>query len=80
MLAGAILVAAAAIFVFFLRFWRNTGDRLFAFFAIAFLLIGVERLTIVSHAIEIRPGIYLMRLAAYLLIIFAVLQKNHRKG
>ncbi|HYG34460.1 MAG TPA: DUF5985 family protein, partial [Clostridia bacterium] len=45
-LSGAIMLNAWAISLFFLRFWRNTGDRLFAFFASAFVLLGVERVSI----------------------------------
>src|SRR5687768_8049946 len=32
-LAGASFIAAAAIALFFARFWRDTGDRFFALFA-----------------------------------------------
>jgi hypothetical protein len=41
---GAIAMASAVVALFFLRFWRETGDRLFAMFALAFLLLGITRL------------------------------------
>jgi hypothetical protein len=41
---GAIAMASAVVALFFLRFWRDTGDRLFAMFALAFLLLGITRL------------------------------------
>jgi hypothetical protein len=41
---GAIAMASAIVALFFLRFWRDTGDRLFAIFAAAFLLLGITRL------------------------------------
>ena len=44
MLAGAIMVSAWAISVFFFRFWRKTGDRLFGLFSASFLLLGLERI------------------------------------
>ena len=40
---GAIAMASAVVALFFLRFWRETGDRLFAMFALAFLLLGITR-------------------------------------
>lgn len=98
MLAGAIMVSAWAIAVFFLRFWRKSSDRLFAFFAAAFLLLGIERVTIEAFrtrysepiAGQVRPDtaangiteghafVYLIRLGAFLLIIFAIVDKNRR--
>ena len=76
MLAGAIMMSAWAIFVFFLRFWRRTRDRLFAFFAAAFLLLGVERVAMAASASEFHPFCYLIRLCAFLLIVIAILEKN----
>lgn len=80
MLAGAIMLAAWAIFVFFLRFCRKTGDRLFAFFAAAFLLLGIERIIIVGLSSDHQSFGYLIRLFAFLLILFAILDKNRRGG
>lgn len=79
MLAGAIMVSAWAIFVFFVRFWRKTRDRLFAFFASGFLLLGIERVSIVMLSAELEFFPYLLRLCAFLLILFGILDKN-RKG
>ena len=39
---GAIAMASAVVALFFLRFWRETGDRLFAIFASAFVLLGIS--------------------------------------
>jgi hypothetical protein len=80
MLAGAIMVAAWAILVFFLRFWRKTRDRLFALFAAAFLLLGIERNIIVVLSSDHRSLGYLIRLFAFLLILFAIFDKNRRGG
>jgi hypothetical protein len=41
-LAGGNAVAALAIALFFLRFWRDTCDRLFIMFAIAFAVFAVN--------------------------------------
>ena len=37
---GASALGCWVIGLFFLRFWRNTRDRLFAFFAAAFWVLG----------------------------------------
>jgi hypothetical protein len=43
-LAGASVLASAAVALFFLRFWRDTGDRLFLIFALAFAVFAVNRI------------------------------------
>ncbi len=75
MLAGAIMLNAWAISIFFLRFWKKTRDPLFKWFAVAFLLLGIERIAITT-AVEIHYRLYLLRLAAFLFIIFAIWKKN----
>ncbi|WP_338501451.1 DUF5985 family protein [Sphingomonas kaistensis] len=74
MLAGGFLIAA----VFFLRFWRQTGDGLFASFAGAFALLGLAQalLTLGGFPAEERSWIYLIRLSAFLLILAAIYSKN----
>ena len=77
-LAGATMLGSAAIALFFLRYWRQTGDRLFAIFALAFSVFAFSRvlLTILEEANEARPYVYLLRLAAFVLIIIAIVDKN----
>ena len=77
-LAGAIMVSAWAISVFFWRFRRKTGEWLFGYFAIAFLLLGVERISIVLVSAEFHMFVYLIRLSAFLILIFGILDKNRR--
>lgn len=74
MLSGGFLIAA----VFFLRFWRRTRETLFLFFAGAFLLLGVGQalLALTGLPVEERSWIYLIRLAAFLLILMGILTKN----
>ena len=79
-LAGAIMLNAWAIAVFFLRFWKKTGDRLFGWFAACFTLLGIERISIMSFPEEVHFRVYLIRLAAFLMIIFAILDKNRKRG
>lgn len=74
LLAGGYVV----IVLFFLRFWRDTRDRLFGWFAVAFALLAVQRVvllfTLDRPALE--APVYGVRLLAFLIIIAAVLDKN----
>jgi hypothetical protein len=77
-LSGAIAMGYAIASLFFLRFWRRTRDRLFLAFAVAFLLLVLNS-TLVSLSnvpIENRAVLYLLRLAAFSIIIGAVIQKS----
>jgi hypothetical protein len=64
--------------LFFFSFWRRTGDSLFATFGVAFWLMALNQALPVLLGIprEEQSGIYLLRLAAFILIIIAVLGKN----
>ncbi|MDP2310612.1 MAG: DUF5985 family protein [Pseudomonadota bacterium] len=79
-LLGATAMGAVCIALFFLRFWRRSGDSFHLLFAASFLLLSGQRVLLaVEHDTrEAFPGSYLLRLAAYLLIIVAVLMKNLR--
>lgn len=77
-LAGASTVAAAAIALFFLRFWRDTRDRLFLLFAIAFAIFAANRLalTVLDDEGEGATLVYAARAGAFALIIGAIVDKN----
>jgi hypothetical protein len=77
-LAGASTVAAAAIALFFLRFWRDSRDRLFLLFAIAFAIFAANRLalSILDDEGEARTLVYAARACAFALIIGAIVDKN----
>jgi hypothetical protein len=64
--------------LFFLRFWRTTGDRFFLFFAVAFGLEALVRVILGLSALsqESEPFIYGLRLLSYGCIIVAVVDKN----
>ena len=66
--------------LFFLRFWRQTHDRLFLVFALAFGLLGLQRLALAltEPLDEWRTGLYVVRLLAFLLILGAIVDKNRR--
>ncbi len=78
--SGAVTLGFLVIGLFFLRFWNQTRDILFAAFAAAFALLGLNQalLALTELQVEERTWLYLLRLAAFLLIILAVLHKNRR--
>jgi hypothetical protein len=68
--------------VFFLRFWRERRDVLFAYFGTAFWVLALSwaLLAIVNPDDESRPYIYGLRLIAFLLIIVAMIGKNRGRA
>lgn len=78
LMAGGVAVGYLIVSVFFLRFWSRTRDSLFATFALAFALMAVSQVLPIVFGIpqESQSGIYLLRLAAFLLIIVAIVRKN----
>lgn len=82
LILGAIATASLVAALFFLRFWRDTHDRFFLLFAIAFLVEALNRaaLGLTNVAQEHEPFFYLVRLLAYGLIIVAIVDKNRTKG
>ena len=82
MLLGAISMASLIAGLFFLRFWKDTGDRFFLFFAISFLIEGVNRaaLGFTADPNEGRPFFYFVRFLSFLLILIAIVQKNMTKN
>jgi hypothetical protein len=66
--------------LFFIRYWVRTRDMLFAAFAAAFWLLGANQTLLALSAlpVEERSWMYLLRLAAFAIIITAVALKNRR--
>ncbi|MBA2960977.1 MULTISPECIES: DUF5985 family protein [Ramlibacter] len=81
LLAGAVAMGFALIGLFFLRFWRRTGDRFFLYFAASFWIETANRiaLSLVPYASEHEPVFYLVRLLGYALILVAIWQKNRAR-
>ena len=79
-LSGVITMGFVVAGLFFLRFWKRTGDSLFLAFALAFCLLGVTQalLAIADVLIEERSWLYLIRLAAFSLILQSIWLKNRR--
>jgi hypothetical protein len=79
-LMGAIAMASVVAGLFFVRFWRDTGDRLFLIFAAAFWLLAATRVGLALSRVheEGQTHWYWVRLVAFLLILFAIVDKNRR--
>lgn len=80
-LSGAITMGFAVAGLFFLRSWKQTGDTLFVAFALAFWLLGLTQalLTFGAVPIEERSWLYLLRFAAFSLIIASLWVKNRQR-
>ena len=77
---GFVATASLVVAMFFLRFWKKTGDFLFMAFAVAF---GAEAVTRTIMAVKDIPDtgyswVYVERLLEYLFILAAILAKNRR--
>jgi uncharacterized membrane protein HdeD (DUF308 family) len=81
MLLGANAALSLIVGLFFLRSWRDTRDRFFLFFALAFAVEGVNRvaLGLTDPSQEDEPYFYLVRLFSFLLILAAIVDKNRKK-
>jgi hypothetical protein len=79
-LGGAITMGYFTLGLFFLKFWKNTRDSFFLAFAGAFWLMAANSIFFIySAGTEPEKGwTYLLRLAAFTLIIVAIIRKNIR--
>lgn len=79
-LSGAITAGFVVAGLFFLRFWKRTRDELFFSFALAFWLLGLCQALLAFSIIPVeeRSWLYLLRLAAFLLILVSIWRKNRR--
>jgi hypothetical protein len=74
MITTGFLVAA----LFFFRFWRRTGDTLFAIFGISFLLFAAGQSISVSFDFlqDDKSCVYILRLIGFGLLLAAIARKN----
>lgn len=78
---GAVALGFAVAGLFFLRFWRDTRDRLFGLFALAFFTLAGNRVGIAllnEHGNSDR--LYWVRLIAFGVILYAIWDKNRSRG
>ena len=78
-LSGVLTMGCLVVSVFFLRFHRQSGDRLFGWFSAAFFILAVQRVLVVVLATsEYAEVVYVVRLLAFVLILIAIWDKNRR--
>jgi len=83
---GVIMMELTVAGLLFLRFWSRTRDRLFLMFAIAFWTLASNRLlmAVLTHREAIPDEhctpFYVVRLAAFVLILIAILDKNRPRN
>ena len=77
-LAGMVTAGFLASGLFFARFWVRSRDSFFLAFTAAFWLLALNQmLVLVVHQPEVNEvWLYLLRVAAFLLIAAAIVRKN----
>lgn len=77
-LSGALMICCLVAGLFFLKFWKKTHDYLFRLFSLSFFLLAIERMVLGYLGSEDEPSelVYLIRLVAFSLIIYAIIRKN----
>ena len=81
---GVLAMASLVVALFFLRYWRSTRERLFAYFSLAFLGMAVNWtvLAMVNHPVDEagQAHAYVIRLIAFVILIVGIIDKNRRSG
>jgi hypothetical protein len=80
--SGAVTLGFLVAAGFFVRFWRQTADRLFLAFALAFVLFALNQALSSWLTVLIEPAslIYALRVLGFLIILGAIVDKNARPG
>jgi hypothetical protein len=81
-LLGVVAMASLVAGLFFLRFWRETRDRLFLAFAASFFVEGTNRslLAFSGSPHEGSAVFYMVRLLSFLIILIAIVDKNRSES
>ncbi len=76
--SGAIVMGYSVAALYFLKFSRTTGDRLFVFFATAFALLAAQRVMLVAFHVDagMELASYALRVLAFLVLIVGIIDKN----
>ncbi|MBX9693298.1 MAG: hypothetical protein K2Z81_12995 [Cyanobacteria bacterium] len=77
-LSGSTMMAEIGIAVFFFKFWRNSKDRLFAYFAFSFITLAISQIVVFCYGDKGNFSLYgySVRLIAFALIIVGIVEKN----
>ncbi|PQV63426.1 hypothetical protein B1R32_11281 [Abditibacterium utsteinense] len=78
LVSGALAMGYIVAGLFFLKFWKQSRDRLFSLFSLAFFILAGQRLALAltTQNSEKTILLYVVRLLAFLLILVAVIDKN----
>jgi hypothetical protein len=81
-LQGTAAMACLVAGVLFLAYWRDSGDRLFVYFATAFWVLALNYVSVaaIDPRAEQRHWFYALRLVAFGLILVGIADKNRRGG
>jgi hypothetical protein len=79
-LYGTVAMGCAVVAIFFARFWRRSRDRLFLWFSLAFSVLAASYtlLGTIAVATEWRVWVFVVRLVAFCLIAYGIIEKNRR--
>lgn len=73
-LSGLLTMGYVVVALFFLRFWRESRDRLFAYFSLCFAVLALQRVLLgIAQPAEI---LYAIRLLAFVLLAVGIVEKN----
>lgn len=75
---GATFALSLVAGLLFFSFYRRSRDRLFLLFLGAFALMAVNRVAIQASE-DSTPALYLVRLLAFCLILYAIVDKNRSR-
>lgn len=78
LVSGALVMGYFVSALFFLKFYSTTKDRLFGLFSAAFWILCFQRLVLAlsSTTVEDATIFYVIRLIAFLIILYAIIDKN----
>ena len=79
-LSGMVSMGFLTAALFFVRFWSKTKDGLFLAFGASFALLALPHLlpVLLATPAKEQSGYFLLRLAAFGLLIVAIIRKNMR--
>ena len=80
-LSGAVVMGFGIACLLFLRYWRRTREKLFLTFAASFFLLALNYtwLALTHIPVEERSPLFLVRLLAFGLFAFAIVESNRSR-